>query len=65
MGIFEILSMTPEVRGAIGDNAPPVEIRRLAVAAGMATMRHDGLRKAAQGLTTIEEVMQVTSGLTG
>ena len=62
MGIFEIMPDAPELPPLIARNVSPAELREAAVAAGMVTMRHDGLRKAAQGLTTIEEVVRVTQG---
>ena len=36
------------------------EIERIARSGGMRTMYEDGLLKAMQGLTTIEEVLRVT-----
>jgi general secretion pathway protein E len=35
-------------------------IKEYAVSKGMRTLREDGLAKAAQGITTIEEVLRVT-----
>lgn len=58
--IYEIMPVTPALRGLIVRGATVKEVQAEAVRAGMATMRHDGLRKAANGLTTVEEVMQVT-----
>lgn len=60
IAIFEIMTVTPSVRRLIADGAAVKEVEAAAVREGMATLRHDGLRKAAQGITTIEEVMQVT-----
>jgi len=36
------------------------QINRLAIKEGMKTMLADGLNKAAQGITTIEEVLRAT-----
>jgi general secretion pathway protein E len=36
------------------------EIHRAAIEEGMRTMYHDGLLKAAEGVTTLEEVLRVT-----
>jgi general secretion pathway protein E len=52
--------MTDEVRRAVVQRAVAQEIQRCAVAAGMRTMFEDGLRKAATGVTTLEEVLRVT-----
>ena len=35
------------------------DIKRIAIERGMTTMAHDGLRKIADGITTIEEVLRV------
>ena len=36
------------------------EIKKVALAEGMVTLRDDGLRKAIDGLTTLEEMLRVT-----
>lgn len=36
------------------------EIREYAVSRGMKTLRDDGLKRAEEGITTIEEVLRVT-----
>ena len=60
--VLEIMPNTPKVRELIARNVEPQELRAAAIADGMITMRHDGLRKAAQGITTIKEILRVTSG---
>ncbi|WP_374013154.1 type II secretion system ATPase GspE [Pseudoxanthomonas koreensis] len=60
--IAELLVMDDGLRGAIMRRAGAGEINALAQASGMRTMFDDGLRKALQGVTTIEEVMRVTEG---
>jgi len=37
------------------------ELRKRAIAAGMVTLRERGLVKVRQGMTTIEELLRVTS----
>lgn len=61
IGIFEVLEITEEIRRLIMRRANSEEIRAAAIAAGMTTMFHDGVHKALQGLTTIEEVLRVTN----
>ena len=39
---------------------PASEIRRVAISAGMVTLRDDGLRKVIRGETTFDEVIRVT-----
>ena len=48
-----------ELRDAIVADASVTDIRRMAVADGMISMEQDGLHKVREGMTTIEEVMQV------
>jgi general secretion pathway protein E len=58
--IVEFLPMTDTLRRLIIKHADAGEIQQAAIAAGMQTMYQDGLRKALQGVTTIEEVLRVT-----
>jgi len=59
VGIFELLRVTQPVRQAVTRRATATEI--LAIAPDdHEPMREDGFRKAASGLTTIEEVLRVT-----
>jgi type IV pilus assembly protein PilB len=60
-GIFEVLSTTPALREAVMRRLASDSLRRIAIAEGMETLRQDGLRKAAQGRTTLEEVLRVTT----
>ncbi len=59
-GIFELLSLNDDIRQLIHAGAPASELRAAARALGMRTLREDGLRKAADGLTTLSEVLRVT-----
>ncbi len=58
--IQETLVMSDEVRRLLLKHADAQDLRRVAVAEGMRSMFQDGLRKAVQGITSIEEVMRVT-----
>ncbi|MBI3634741.1 MAG: Flp pilus assembly complex ATPase component TadA, partial [Candidatus Rokubacteria bacterium] len=60
LGIYELFVITEEVRSLTLRRASSREIRRLAVENGMLTLRHDGWRKAAEGITTVEEILRVT-----
>ncbi|MFQ5458276.1 MAG: GspE/PulE family protein [Myxococcota bacterium] len=59
-GIFEILEMTSRLQALLSEKASAAALREAAVSGGMATLRQDGLRKAAEGITTIEEVVRVS-----
>lgn len=67
MAIHELLLVTDEVRDLISRRAADHEIRKVAQAAGMRTLLEDGISKAAQGLTTLDEVLRVavTDGSVG
>jgi general secretion pathway protein E len=59
-GIYELLVVSDELRAVVTGGADAGVIKRHAVAEGMRTLRYDGLRKALEGLTTLDEVMRVT-----
>jgi type II secretory ATPase GspE/PulE/Tfp pilus assembly ATPase PilB-like protein len=59
VGVNEVLEMTPEIREAILKKASATDIKELAIKGGMTTMLEDGIVKALQGDTTIEEVLRV------
>jgi len=60
MGIHEILNNSEAIRNLITGNASSGEIEKQAKKEGMITMFEDGIMKAVQGITSIEEVMRVT-----
>jgi type IV pilus assembly protein PilB len=62
VGVFEVLEMTDAIRERIHARASGEEIARTARAEGMATLKDDALRKAALGLTTLDEALRVTAG---
>ena len=59
-GVFELFVITEEIQEMIYGGSNLVELRRKAREAGMRTMREDGQRKVASGMTTIEEVLGAT-----
>lgn len=61
MGIYEVLGNSPDVQKLIVSNATSDVIEQQAIKEGMLTMQIDGLVKALRGLTTIEEILRVTS----
>jgi type II secretory ATPase GspE/PulE/Tfp pilus assembly ATPase PilB-like protein len=57
IGVYEVMLMSPEIEKIILSNkASEYELEKVAVAAGMITMLQDGLLKALDGLTSIEEI---------
>ena len=61
MVIAEVVSITPAIKNMIVDNASQEELFKAAREQGMITMREDGLLKIYQGITTIEEILRVTT----
>jgi len=61
LAIIEFLQMTDPLRKLIMAHEEAGAIQRLAIEEGMTTMYENGLIKALQGITTIEEVLRVTS----
>jgi type II secretory ATPase GspE/PulE/Tfp pilus assembly ATPase PilB-like protein len=61
VGIYETLPVSSAVKELIMKNATADEIQKQARSEGMLTMAEDGIFKAAQGTTTIEEVLRVIS----
>jgi general secretion pathway protein E len=59
-GLFEILKMTEKTAALLRDGAPPDAVARAARAAGMRTLWEDGLAKAREGITTLDEVRKAT-----
>jgi type IV pilus assembly protein PilB len=59
MGIHEVLEMSPSIKDMVMSGKTGDEIQDQARKEGMLTMIEDGIFKAAQGLTTIEEVLRV------
>lgn len=59
-GLYELLLVDDEIRRLIHDQASESLIREHVTQNGMRSMRTEGLRRVAQGLTTIEEVVRVT-----
>ncbi|MEO7251565.1 MAG: type II secretion system ATPase GspE [Arenimonas sp.] len=59
-GIYELLTVDDELRRLIHDRASERVLREHALATGMRSLRDDGMRWAAQGLISLEEVVRVT-----
>ncbi len=59
IGIHEVMEIDDEVRAALMKNSDAGEIKKIAIKNGMTLMVEDGFRKAAAGVTTIEEVLRV------
>ena len=59
LGIYEVLRVTPSIKELIMKGSTMDDIEKQAKKEGMMTMLEDGIFKAAQGLTSIEEELRV------
>jgi type IV pilus assembly protein PilB len=55
-----VLVVTDDLRDAIVANASISELRRIAERSGLISLRHDGFRKVREGITTIEEIIEIS-----
>lgn len=58
LGVFEFLPMTNEINAAVYQRRPAEEIQHMS---GRPTLFEDGLKKVRAGLTTLDELLRVTS----
>ena len=61
IALHELLLIGEDLERAIIAGSSAEELHRLGVEQGMIPLRHDGLRKAALGLTSLEEVLRVVA----
>jgi len=61
VGIYEMLAVDDSLRDVIARNPNVSEFRRMCLERGMKSLRQDGINKASGGLTSIQEVLRVTS----
>ena len=59
IGIFEVLEITPAIQNLVTQKVDADVIKAKAIEEGMTTMLEDGISKAQQGITTIEEVLRL------
>lgn len=60
LGIYELLVMNDEIESLAVSRRPASEIQTAAIKSGMLTMKQDGILKALDGLTTIDEILMAT-----
>jgi type IV pilus assembly protein PilB len=61
-GLYEVMSLSPELRRMILRGASVSDMQEQAVSEGMLTLRMDGMKKVERGVTTLEEVVKETAG---
>ncbi len=59
LAIHEVLTVVPEMKELILNGASDIEIFRAGEKVGAVSMKKDGIQKALEGKTTIEELMRV------
>ncbi len=60
IGIYELLTMTPQLSSHISKGADLEELSKIAITEGFNTMYNDGLNKVKAGTTTMTEVLRIT-----
>lgn len=61
VALHEVMTMSEELEHLVTGSATGSDLREAALRGGMVTLRQDGFLKAAQGITTIEEVLRVSA----
>ncbi len=61
IALYEILPIGEEIKEFILNGASAAEIKRESIRLGMKTMRQTGLTKCLEGMTSVDEVVRVTS----
>lgn len=61
IAIAEVLMLSSKVKELILSNAQEYVIKKQGREEGMSTLREEGLKKAIEGLTTLEEVIRITA----
>jgi len=59
-GLFELMTITDQLRSLITQKAPTLVLKQKAIESGMRPLREDGLRCIFDGHTSIEEVLKYT-----
>jgi type IV pilus assembly protein PilB len=59
VGIYEILTMSDEIKASLSEQISEYQVRELAKQQGMVTMQQDGVLKVLDGLTTVDEIQRV------
>jgi type IV pilus assembly protein PilB len=63
VGVYEVMSISDEMRPLILERAAPQAIAAVAASEGMGTLRDDGLEKVREGITSIAEVERIIGSI--
>jgi type IV pilus assembly protein PilB len=64
IALVELMPMSEEIERLAVERSSSEDIRRLALAQGMRSLREDGMRKVERGITSLEEVLRIVEGRT-
>ena len=62
LALYEVMVINEEIKKLVLDGASTIELREAARKNEMRTLRESGLQKLREGITTVEEIMRVTTG---
>ena len=62
VAVIEAMMNYPEIEKLILGRASSSQIKQVAIECGMRSLRQNALAKAAKGISTVEEVLRVTTG---
>jgi type IV pilus assembly protein PilB len=63
VGIYEVFLMDDVIRAAMSENISEYDVQKLAIEQGLVTMAQDGLLKALDGMTSVDEVFRTAGGI--
>jgi type IV pilus assembly protein PilB len=61
VALVEVMPMSDDLRRLTVEHRSSEDMKKQAIAEGMRTLRQDGLQKAADGITSVEEVLRVVA----
>jgi type IV pilus assembly protein PilB len=59
--LHEVMLVSEELKAMVAERAHPEDIRKVAIAQGMGTLRQTGLAHVRNGLTSVEELLRVVA----
>ncbi|MCU1373336.1 MAG: Type secretion system protein GspE, partial [Actinomycetia bacterium] len=59
--LHEVMMVSEDIKAMVAERAHPEDIRKVAVAQGMGTLRQTGLAHVRNGLTSVEELLRVVA----
>jgi len=62
VALYEVMIIRDNIKEAVLQGASATELRELGRKHGMQTLREAGLQKIRDGVTTVEEILRVTTG---